>query len=452
MGNTINDVTRKLDDQIKKTSQLVASADAISSRLSEIRQEASGGFSELSTGMRSLASGIYEGFIELSYQQELVRRELEEIKEILTAPLGTEAKELRKRAEVAYLNGWIDEALVDLLESEKKNYQDFIVHQMIANIYYFHKTDFPKAVEYCKKAAKYAAPVSKTWFIYALSLLGRAHWKLGQLQEAYEATKRAREEKVCGPEVLYQHAQYAALLGHKQEAIDNLGIAILMDRDFCITADRDSMFDGMRAEVNNQIIKRIRQWVKTEAEQDLRECKESLNNLRSVKQDLFSLQQKVSKIEEIYQRDSLFDYLKVRLMALETHMAILSELIRIKEVPYRRAGEAALQLKEKSYRGIAWAAGISTFFLLVLLAKALEEAGEGGVSISGFVALMAFVLPFFVGPRVAKALKQSDLSHQERIRKSEESKLEPLWKKDEEIKARYELLRRAGNQIILKKA
>ena len=96
------------------------------------------------------------------WKLELQHATLRNILATLQAPLDTQAKELRSRAEDAYANGWYDEALTDLLESEQKNYQDFAVHQAIGNIYLYYRqpADLDKAREYYLKAAKYAAPRS----------------------------------------------------------------------------------------------------------------------------------------------------------------------------------------------------------------------------------------------------------------------------------------------------
>ena len=56
-------------------------------------------------------------FREVIDRLDLQSQALEAIKEILERPLDTQAKELRKRAEVAYLNNWIDEAEMGLIGS-----------------------------------------------------------------------------------------------------------------------------------------------------------------------------------------------------------------------------------------------------------------------------------------------------------------------------------------------
>ena len=56
------------------------------------------------------------GISEVVWQIEQNRRLLQDILEILAAPLDTQAKELKCRADEAYSNGWHEDALLDYLE------------------------------------------------------------------------------------------------------------------------------------------------------------------------------------------------------------------------------------------------------------------------------------------------------------------------------------------------
>jgi tetratricopeptide (TPR) repeat protein len=87
---------------------------------------------------------------------------LKSILETLQASLYTQAKELRRRAEFAYQQGWYEEALNDFLESERKNYQDFTIHFSIANIYLYQyqPPNLTAARDYYLKSGKFAAPKS----------------------------------------------------------------------------------------------------------------------------------------------------------------------------------------------------------------------------------------------------------------------------------------------------
>lgn len=128
------------------------------------------GFSTLAHGIEQVADGIgalHADFAwamgALLWKLELQQETLQDILTTLQSPLSTEARELQKRAEFAYQQGWYNEALDDFLASEERNYQDFAIHQAIANIYLYHKRPpcLEKAREYYLKAGKYAAPYSR---------------------------------------------------------------------------------------------------------------------------------------------------------------------------------------------------------------------------------------------------------------------------------------------------
>jgi hypothetical protein len=135
---------------------------ALMSGLGALNENMISGFRGVGTGIQNLTNSVEFGFDRLSdgieklgadfnllmgdviWKLELQNNLLTSIVQTLQAPLDTAAKELRRRAEDPYQNGWHEESLVDFLESEKKNYQDFTVHRSIGNIYLYHKIDLPK--------------------------------------------------------------------------------------------------------------------------------------------------------------------------------------------------------------------------------------------------------------------------------------------------------------------
>ena len=86
----------------------------------------------VSKGFR--AAFLSGGLQKSVWQLERNREELKNIcRGLLSAPLDTQSKELRVRAEIAYQNGWfLPEALEDFLQAEQKNKYDFAVHISIA--------------------------------------------------------------------------------------------------------------------------------------------------------------------------------------------------------------------------------------------------------------------------------------------------------------------------------
>lgn len=310
MANEIIKIKDAAESQLKKTDEIIASNEAVADMISEVNDTLSevndtlaSSFTMLSDGLQELCFITEGGFREVIDRLDLQSKTLEAIKEILERPLDTQARELRKRAEVAYLNNWYDEAEIDLLAAEKKNYQDFIVHQILGNIYYHHKNNHPKAIEYYQKAAKYASPVSKKHASNALICAGIVYYKLGRLEDSYKSTKMALElsppklevtihERVhkllkegkkihaikayleetgtglkeamdtveaiekghivnvsYKSTVLYHHARYAAKMGYMDEFKDCLRKSILKDPDYLITADRDELLSGVKGEI-----------------------------------------------------------------------------------------------------------------------------------------------------------------------------------------------------------
>lgn len=229
--------------QFEAADRIIVSQDRIASEINNASFE----IGQVAEGLESLEATFEWGFSELFWQLEQQRETLGNILKVLQAPLSAQAKELKKRAENAYRHGWIDDALEDFLESEKKNRYDFTIHQSLGNIYLFHKKDPNKALEYYEKALKYATPYSPYYASFALLHIGLENYLLEDFQEAYNATSRAIELSPNYYESYYQHARYCAMLGKYDEAIEHLEQAIIEgDRYYCIKADSDECFDEMR--------------------------------------------------------------------------------------------------------------------------------------------------------------------------------------------------------------
>jgi tetratricopeptide (TPR) repeat protein len=174
---------------------------------------------------------------------------LEVLQEIRLAEFERAARAYRTRAERAYLNGWYAEALSDFLKAERRNYPDFAVLRSIANIYLYHSINLPRALEYFRKAAKYARPCDTRQAAEAHYFAGlvclieqRPEAALTELREAVELLPQFYEAH-------YQRAAVAALLGQKDEAIANLEQAISGDARYYERVKNDAWFDGLRGEV-----------------------------------------------------------------------------------------------------------------------------------------------------------------------------------------------------------
>lgn len=340
LPSEIQRARKAVETQVKQTDKVIASNEAIAelvsgldNTFSEMHGTLTSGFSMLGAGLQELYFAVDDGFRELSYKLDLQNETLQAIKKILERPLDTQAKELRKRAEFAYLNGWIDEAEVDLLESEKKNYQDFIALHILGNIYYRHKKNHEKALEYYQKAAKYAAPQSKKDTCKALLCAAKVYKEIDKVEDAYKSTRLAMDMLHDDTHNLYNHAAYAAMTRHADESINCLRQAVLIDSTFLITADSDERFSNvaqekeklkrdLRGEQRN-VVEQLREKL-TALRKDFDSARDvaeevGITDLSQYIKDLDSLDAGIDGIDKLYANNSYFDLLKAERTANEVY-------------------------------------------------------------------------------------------------------------------------------------
>lgn len=248
LANFISGQTERIvEAQLKAADRIIVSQDRIADELSEISSE----LLDISWSIEEIQATLDWGFSEVIWQLELQTEVLKNILETIQAPLDTQAKELKKRAEEAYRNKWIDDALEDFLESEKKNRYDFTIHQSLGNIYLFHKKNPGKALEYYEKAVKYAIPCSPYHNSLALLHIGLIKYLQEDFQKAYEATLEAIKLSPDFGEAHYQHAQYCAILGKHDEAIEHLWEAIKVNRHYCVKVGSEKDFSVMKGQLRS---------------------------------------------------------------------------------------------------------------------------------------------------------------------------------------------------------
>lgn len=204
----------------------------------------------VSAGIDELKADFHILMGDVVWRLEIQTATLSKILCTLQAPLDTESRELRARAEDAYRNGWYQEALSDFLHSAHKNYQDFAVHRSIGNIYLYHLVDLPKAAEYFQKAAKYARPRDRKQAAEAEFFAGIA---FGLQQEYEPALKHTREAILLNRtfyEAHYVAASFAGLLGDVQGACESLDVAIRGDARYYWRSKHDHCFDKIQPEID----------------------------------------------------------------------------------------------------------------------------------------------------------------------------------------------------------
>lgn len=241
-------------------------------------------------------------------------------------------KELRKRAAYAYRNGWIDEALEDFLESEKKDPYDFTTHQSLGNVYFFHKKNPNRALEYYAKAVKYSTPKSPYHASLALLHEGLVMYLEEDFEGAHAAAARATELSPDLYEAQYQYAQYCAKLGKYDEAVEHLGKAIAGDRNYCLKPESEADFDAMKGRLQS-LFRALRDQAEGTAKEELQKAQElityaeSLGLSTSGESDKFKTAVRIcEKVKQFLDRASLFDCWDAIDMALDVRKLALDSL------------------------------------------------------------------------------------------------------------------------------
>jgi len=292
--------------QLEAADRIIVSQERIASGIDEIAV----GVDRVADGLEGLASAFEWGFSEIVWHLEQERAVLKEILKVLQAPLDTQAKELRKRAEEAYRNGWIDDALQDFLESEKKNRYDFTVHHSLGNIYLFHKKVSDKALAHYEKAVMYSLPKSPYHTSLAHLHLALVKYLEGDFQKAYEGTLEAIELSPDLYEAHYQCAQYCAKLGKYDEAIERLWECFQGDRNYCLKADSEKDFDVMREKLN-LFLGDWRGRTERKAKEEIDKTEELILYAKSYgltgSEEYITAQQKHNEAKEFLSRAGLFD-------------------------------------------------------------------------------------------------------------------------------------------------
>lgn len=256
-------------------------ANLIISSQDRVADKFEAGAIKIQKGLEGFGSLFEWGFSELIWQAEQSREVLKNILSTLQAPLDTEAKELKKRAEIAYKGGLIDEALIEYLESEKKNRFDFDIHISLGFIYYKHKNNPSKALEYFEKAEKFASLKSRYYTSFALMCQGKIYYELGNFKKSYEALKKAIKIKPDFYELHYQYAQYCACLDKVDETIEHLRTAIIWgDRYYCLKADSEKDFNGMKKQLYS-LFEELRKEASKKAKIAIDRAERKINKLRS---------------------------------------------------------------------------------------------------------------------------------------------------------------------------
>ena len=206
-------------------------------------EQLAGGLDQLNADFNFLLGDV---IWKLEMNEETLSNILHEIR---LAEFEREARAYRSRAEIAYFNGWYEEALADFLEAEKRNYPDFAVLRSIGNICLYHLINLTNSLEYFRKAAKYSRPSDARQSAEAHYFAGVVCAIQQQLAEGLDHFGEAIALNPALFEAHYQKACLEAMLNEADAALASLELAIKGDPRYYERAKCDDVFEAVRPEV-----------------------------------------------------------------------------------------------------------------------------------------------------------------------------------------------------------
>lgn len=263
----------QIQAQLESANSIIASNERVTNIIENGLNELSVGIRDISNGINGLRSAFEWGISEVVWQIEQSNKSLLDILEVLMAPLDTKAKELKRRAEEAYSNGWYEDALEDFIKSKELNKYDFTIHISIGMIYLFHSSDKIKALESFEKAIKYSRPKSNYHTSYSLLYKAIILFDNESLEEAEKASSEAIQLTPDFLEAIYQNSVYNAILNKDDKYLKNLRRLFTKDVRYVLKANSDKLFDSVRVQINQLIIQM--------KDEKLLKCSKQLNDLKS---------------------------------------------------------------------------------------------------------------------------------------------------------------------------
>jgi tetratricopeptide (TPR) repeat protein len=266
------ETSRIVNAQVAAADRIVVSQDRIKSGIDTVALN----LERVNDGIEGLQATFNEAMGEFIWRIEQQTETLKEILKVIQEPLTTQAIELKKRAVIAHHNGWIEEAIKDFKAAEKMNRYDYTIYMNLGFIFFARIKNKPKtAIEYFKKAVKYAIPYSNEHASFALFYIGVINYIQGNFKQAYNATKEAIKLYPEFYEAYYDCARYCANLGRYDEAITHLSKAIKGDRYYCVKADSEKDFNPMKEQLHS-LFKDMQKNARLRASQEIDEAEKSV--------------------------------------------------------------------------------------------------------------------------------------------------------------------------------
>lgn len=283
-------------DQLLNTSSIIASQERIASQIDNT-------LSSINTTLNDIGSMTSWQLSNIVWILEKQTIFLHQILVTLQTPLDTAAKELRRRAEEAFKNGWYEEALEDFVKSEKANPYDFSVYQSIGLIY-FNEKKYDISLDYFLKAAKYAKPKSPQHSSYSLLFVS----KIYRINKDYEASLKTTQEAVSlAPslaEAYYQHAINLSYVSNYEEAINSLRHSIKLDKYYVLKPRTDPDCERLIPYLKN-----LENELYSDSKIQATKAIENAKKVNLLIQESNETQVAFKEAEVFFNRDSYLDYL-----------------------------------------------------------------------------------------------------------------------------------------------
>ena len=363
-----NTIAENIDKSLKRHSSSInssisnASQEIIDSNIAsqeEITRVLQHGFDaavdaigKVGESVESLRADFNYAMGEVLWKLELVQGTLTDIlNEIRLAEFEREARSLRERAEDAYKNGWYKESLSDFLEVEKLNYQDFAVLFSIANIYFYHGTEYEddhkepsmeKALAYYLKSAKYSAPKSRKHAAKSYLFSGWICYLLEKDKEALDYTSKAIELNPDLAEACFQKAKILMCLNAPDKALMPLRKAIEISRDYSIKAIMDPDFKNYDTEVQ-RLLDEMRTEAQKVAQEALADAEDQIENITKIDMggrfnfkffygdEIKTVTSEMAKATHSFRSDTLYGYLDTIPFRNKALDCLFQALMRFKE-------------------------------------------------------------------------------------------------------------------------
>lgn len=305
--------------EIQTADSVVASAETISNGLENLQYS----LSDIESGLSGVAAAFEWGLSQVVWQLEQQKETLNSILSVLSSPLETQARELIGRAQEAYGNGWIDEALTDFKKAEEFSPYNFAIHMGLGSIYCFERGNTKEAAACFEKAARYAEPKSPYYAAYAYLHLAYIAFREGRIEEACKRAAQAFSKHPGLPEAAFRAAQYHAAAGDNQRAISFLRASIILDSRYSLKYGSYTEFSSIRG----QVAEMIQDLAAQEKQERAGQLKEGINILIRCEKSIDGQRSKQA-LRELIDR---MEQSRVALLEISPYLDVLAEPKKITE-------------------------------------------------------------------------------------------------------------------------